>query len=138
MTYFDQRDNNMYQEFFNYDCMDHEKLELIDREIIKDAFPGARNEAPLLKSVFEHPDAYIAQGITGLRHQVICVYDTIVGSKTTQVEPVAKLVNCITNTRDPGNIKDGDKENDKVSNIYNLIYNVPYVYNLSIMLKSPL
>ena len=76
---------------------------------------GARNEAPLLKSIYDHPECYSAKAMTGRDHKVIAVFDTVYGGKATVVEGVfnnSVLTNEESKTSDKKNMS---KNNDDVS-----------------------
>ena len=84
--------HDVYSEYYDYTCMNHNDLDPIDKEDFPTAVEGARNEAPLLKSIYNHPDCFTAKGFTGRDHVVVAVFDTLFGGKATVVKPVDDIV----------------------------------------------
>ena len=120
------RDNDPFQEYFDYSSYDHNKLPFIDSKEEPDAKIRARNEVPLLKSVYDHPDVYTANSITGQPHQVVAVYDSHYGSKVTRVNiltksVVQKPIDYINEFKDPD-----DNDDDDVSIMF--ISYTKYIY----------
>ena len=90
-------------------------LPKINRKEYTFAAVGARNEAPLLKSIYEHPECFAAKSVTGRDHKVVAVFDTVYGGKATVVEGI---FNSSLRTRNKSNLCDDDnisKRSDYVS-----------------------
>ena len=74
-------------------------LPSVDVKEYSSAVPGCLNEAFLLESLTSHPSVWNANDITGQKHEIIVVFDSIYGGKSCSVGAIktSKLKECNRN-----------------------------------------
>ena len=77
-------------------------LPVIDTKEYPTAVPGSVNEASILESPTSYPDVWTANAITGRKHQIVAVFNSIYGGKQCSVAAIENPnLKCMDTVTDP-------------------------------------